>query len=567
MNDSHENASLFLMQSTLGADYETIDAVTRQGIENWLDAQLDGNVQAGDSYLEGTQTVWNVFRKALLDTHGEAAINGAGNDPALPYWYYFRMAWWDKALSTQTEQLVRQRVAQALSEIIVISDKSNLQLNALGMASFYDILYKNAFGSYRDILEAVSLHPVMGVYLSHMNNAKEDPANNIHPDENYAREIMQLFTIGLHELNADGSEKKDANGNPIPTYDNGDIKQLAKVFTGFKAASYEFEWNSNFGYNGTPVLFNNGVSKTYKTVPFINMTQSMVAEEQYHDKTAKSLLGGRINIPKDQSAVDDVRKAVSDLMHHPNTAPFIAKRMIQQLVTSNPSPSYVSAVAARFGTQGDMKAMVKEILTHSEARNAHKLKSPFLRATQILKGFNASNRSGKHWVIGDSIDYTLNQHVCSAPTVFNFYLPDYAPHGPVADAGLVAPEFQIHNSATAIGYVNLMYQWCFGGFLPSVSTVINSTLTNVPELEFEKLEQNLLDKLHFDFSTEIEMARQNRFDDLIERISLILTGAPYVPFKAQIKEAFANYTYQPEWVVQTVVFMIVISPEFTVLKG
>ena len=568
MKIKYEEAAKFMMQSTLGADKKNIKYLSLKGINFWLNEQFSSNVKSSETFLSHTQSIWNHFRKSFLSNYKEEYINGIGNDPALPYWYYFRMAWWEKSLTDDRSNMLRSRIAQALSEIVVISDKSNLQLDALGMASFYDILYKNAFGRYGDILEEVSMHPTMGVYLSHINNQKENKSKNIHPDENYAREIMQLFTIGLNELNTDATEKIGKNGQPIPTYTNKDIKEMAKVFTGLKASSYQFEWDSAMGgFNNYKIDFEDGVSKKYKTIPFINMVEPMESEEAYHDKSAKILLNGKVNVPANQTTKKDIQKVVRDLIKHPNTAPFISKKMIQQLVTSNPSPKYVKDVAKAFGINGDMKAMIKAILTHIEAKKGQKLKSPFLRATQILKSFNVYNNSKKLWIIGDSLDYLLQQHVLSSPTVFNFYLPDYTPHGEIEDAGMVAPEFQIHNSATSIGYVNLMYNWCFGGNLPMVSTVINSKITNIPELDWETLEKNIKDKLHLDFSYEVSLAKEKKFDELIEHLSMTLTGEKNVEYKKDIKQAFKNYDYQPQWVVQTIVFMIVIAPEFTVLKG
>lgn len=568
MKNIYESSSLFMMQATLGASRSEIESVASIGIDNWLDEQLNTELENKDTFLSKSKSIWSEFKSKLLSKHGESAINGIGNNPALPYWYYFRMAWWDNTLNEDALHVVRSRIAQALSEIIVISDKSSLELDSLGMASFYDILYRNAFDSYGDILKEVSLHPAMGVYLSHMNNTKEDISRNIHPDENYAREIMQLFSIGLNELNPDGSEKMGSDGKPIPTYTNKDIKELAKVFTGLKASKYSYEWNGILdGFNNTPVFFEDGVSKAHKTVPFVDMVEPMVSEESYHDKSEKILLGGRVHVAAGQSAVADIHKVVDDLMNHPNTAPFISKKMIQQLVTSNPSNSYVRDVARAFGKSGNMKEMVRAILTHPEVKSGTKLKSPFLRATQILRAFGANNSSKKLWMVGDNINSTLQQHVLSSPTVFNFYLPDYSPHGDIESSDLVAPEFQIHNASTSIAYVNLMYQWLFANALPAVSTVISSTLNNVPELEWSVLEKNTQDRLKFDLSYEISMAKESRFDELISHLGLVLTGSSDLSFKNEIKEAFANYESQSEWVVQTIIFMIVIAPEYTVLKG
>ena len=197
---NRQDTATFLMQATLGADQETINQVNQQGAANWLEQQLNHTYRTADSFQTKTSEIWQYFRRKLLAQVGGDSryLDGNGNGAALPYWFYWRMAWWHKTLTADAESLVRHRIAQALSEIIVISDQSNLQLDAEGMASFYDLFYQHAFGHYDELLTAVSLHPCIGTYLSHMNNQKADPSRNIHPDENYAREIMQLFTCLLY---------------------------------------------------------------------------------------------------------------------------------------------------------------------------------------------------------------------------------------------------------------------------------------------------------------------------------------------------------------------------------
>lgn len=581
-----ERASRFLMQATLGANYSTIEQVATTGPTQWLTQQLNHTVANGDSFLQKTSSIWQDFRARLLAQVGgdSSRLDGAGNAAALPYWLYWRMAWWQRTLAKgsnesagfeyNSENMVRHRVAQALSEIIVISDASNLELDAEGFASFYDLLYKHAFGSYSDLLGDISLHPCMGAYLTHMNNQKADEAKNIHPDENFAREIMQLFSIGLFELNPDGSRKKDADGNDIPTYTNADITELARVYTGIKAASYDYEWpnfDNDWPYiQGQPVSFDEGVDLQYRRIPFVDMISLMSSDENYHDQGAKRLLNGHIDLPAGQSTVKDIRDVAKQLTSHPSTAPFVAYRLIQQLVTSNPSPSYVQSVAEAFGRNGDLKATVRAILTHDEAANGVKLKSPALRTTQILRAFNAYNDSGKMWVLGERLKASVDQHVMSSPTVFNFYLPDYQPHGAIEDANQVAPEFELHTSSNSVNYANLMYQWFFGEDLPPVSTVLHAQDETLPEVDFTRL-TNAADKLKLDLSVEEAMAANGEYDALIERISLLLTGSSNIAIKARIKEAFDGFKDDPvngpKWVVQTVLFMISISPEFTVLGG
>lgn len=573
----------FLQQATLGADAQLQSAVAKQGIEPWLRQQFGERLQSQHTYEQACDDIWQDFRRRLKRAHGEWAINGDGNDPALPYKWYFHMAWWQQTLGSD-KHLLRQRTAQALSEILVVSDNSSLELDAIGMASYYDLLFKHAFGSYADLLYDVAMHPVMGVYLSHMNNRKADKARHIHPDENFAREIMQLFSIGLYELNADGSLRLDAQGQSIPTYDNDDIKQLARVFTGLKAESYQYEWNTSFwqsSYNGYKVGFNDGVDKTYKTVPFVNMTQPMQVDEAYHDRGPKRLLNGHIQLPGGERGAREIRKVVDRLVAHPSTAPFIAKKLIQQLVTSNPAPDYVQSVAQKFGSKGDLQATIYEILTYPQRHavgdistagdlKSQKLKSPILRATQLLRAFNVHNRSGKLWLTGDDIEEMLQQHPLSSPTVFNFYKPDYVPHGYLAEDGLVAPEFELHTSANAINYVNLVYYWMFGGYLPGVSTEISSAAgqINVPELRQEQMRQHTRDQLRFDFGRYIAKAKDiSHHDELIDDMSMLLAAQRNLPIKGAIKRAFNNYRDQPEWVVQTIAFMLAISPEFTVQEA
>ncbi|SPJ29285.1 DUF1800 family protein [Falsiruegeria mediterranea] len=590
MKNTLDSTSRFLMQATLGADQKLLETVSNQGIEPWLSDQLKHKPGSTRVFEKSTRAIWQDFRKRLVATHGARALDGDGNNPALPYKWYFHMAWWDHTLSSK-DDLLRQRMAQALGEILVISDQSSLELDSIGFASYYDLLYKHAFGSYVDLLYDVSMHPMMGIYLSHMHNQKANKRKNIHPDENYAREIMQLFSIGLFELNQDGSEKLDAKGKPIPTYDNRDIKELARVFTGLLPAAYEYEWTNGFweqSYNGYQVGFDDGIEKAYKTVPFIDATKPMVVDEDYHDRRSKSLLNGRLTLPGGQKGPAEIRVAVEQLVAHPSTAPFIARNLINRLVTSNPSPDYIRTVSKAFGPTGDLKATLEAVLTYPLANEvsdkrlptarkvkdkmvqSQKLKSPLHRVTQLLLAFNAQNTSGKLWLLGDDLQEELQMHPMSAPTVFNFYKPDFAPHGPLQNAGLVAPEFELHTSATSVAYVNQMYYWFFGGFLPLVSTQIGSGAEQkmVMEMYPDTLWAQKNDALRFDLKAEIASAKSAATRDaLIDQMSILLTGRTSQKAKARIKAAFAQFSGNPDWVVQTIAFMIAVSPEFTVQEA
>ena len=340
---------------------------------------------------------------------------------------------------------VRQRIALALSEIFVISERQDtLFLNPAGRADYYDMLLRNAFGNYRDLLMDVTRHPAMGVYLSHLNNRRSDPALNRFPDENFAREVMQLFSIGLFELNLDGSQKLDSDLRPVPTYDNGDITEFAKVYTG---------------------LGPGGAKDSFGEEIFFDFTAPMRMYSKWHEPGEKLLLGGLI-LPAGQTALKDVEDAVDNLFNHPNVGPFFGRLLIQRLVTSNPTPEHIGRVAAAFdddgeGVRSDMKAVLRAILFDPESRGGSphfgRLQEPFVRYVALARMFRASSHSGLYMNSGFLADFLLNQHAGASPSVFNFFLPDHQPNGEITETGLVAPEFQISTDSTLIGMANLAF--------------------------------------------------------------------------------------------------------------
>jgi uncharacterized protein (DUF1800 family) len=445
-------------------------------------------------------------------------------DAVIPYWFYWKMAWWNNIM--KSDDHLRQRAAQALSQIFVISEKSNLQLSGPGMADYYDMLYKHAFGNFRDILYDVSLHPMMGFYLSHMDNPKADPARNIHPDENYAREIMQLFSIGLFELNQDGTRKVDSQGRDIPTYDNNDIKEFAKIFTGLTLPGYYWPWED---YSTLPPEFGN---KTFNTPASAITWKPMIAVEEQHQYGEKKLLNGKV-VPAGQTTLQDINDAVDNLFNHPNVGPFIGKLLIQRLVKSNPSPAYVSRVAAKFnnngeGVRGDMEAVFRAILSDSEALDCSweqnvehgKLREPLLRYTQAMRAFNATNQSGRMWNWGYLFDEAVDQGILASPSVFNFYLPDFQPNGPIADRDLFAPEFQIHTSATSINFINLAHDFFIKEYYMEIATHAGNSSHNAPS--FSPSDLDPVDFVYLDLTDELAISDDPKA--LVERINLILAG-------------------------------------------
>ncbi len=450
-------ASRFLMQSTLGYDMKIIHELADKGIEAWLDEQLE---KPAPDFIALT--------REAFDLSNLFELNVAGKDSSeistRPRWTHFEYAWWQYNAFNE-EDMIRERIAEALSEIFVISyQNGRLVGRGMALAGYYNILLKNAFGNYLDLLRDITYSPAMGNYLSHFNNPKTDTAENQHPDENYAREIMQLFSIGLYELNPDGSRKKDANGDFIPTYTNKDISEFAKIFTGLGASDVienMYRDTASFGmYWG-----------------FTDFTKPMKMYEEWHEPGEKHLLRG-VTVPEGQTGDEDIEMALQTLFNHPNVGPFIGKRLIQRLVKSNPSPKYIEDITNVFndngqGVRGDLKAVVRAILLHPEARDcewmtdptAGKMREPLMRYTHFARSLTKDQAYGNYWNVAYDYNIQVGQNMMGSPTVFNFYSPGFSPNGPLADAGLVGPEFEIHNTRSSVGYANYVFSWLFYDYI------------------------------------------------------------------------------------------------------
>ncbi|TAG10169.1 MAG: DUF1800 family protein [Verrucomicrobia bacterium] len=568
---SAKAAARFLLQAAFGPDQdsaadidqipENIEELMAMGYEAWIDDQLTRPVGTLRPMVQ-----WQNAQPSSAQIYNDRKQN----------------AWWGRAMGlpklrpdAATSQLpdpLRQRVAFALSQIFVISDRmEDLAVDPEGMAAYYDMLLGHSFGNFENLLRDVSVHPCMGIYLSHLGNRKADVVARTFPDENYAREVMQLFSIGLWMLQPDGTRVLSNGTNlgpsgetiplnqPIPTYDNSTITQFARVFTGL-------------AFGGTNVNF--GLYPRDFTVP-------MKGWDAEHDLAPKTLLLGtttpqRVASPGNTgtATMADVNAAISNLFNHPNVGPFLGRQLIQRLVTSNPSPAYVARVTAAFNAapRGDLGRTVKAILLDPEARDPvmiadptfGKLREPFLKTVNLARAFNASAPNGWYYLDAFTLDHV--EEPLKAPSVFNFYLPSYSPPGPIAAAGLVAPEFQIINASSGVMAANYywnqitagLHRWGVG--LASQNVTLNldqEMLLNVPASAVND---------PYPSTPALDP------DPLIRRLDLVLTGGTLTPRSFQIiREALIRIGPNSQWDwprsrLKLAIYLIVNSPEFAVQR-
>jgi len=448
---SRVQAARLLQQATFGVTLRDVERVQQLGIAGWIDDQItNAPTTLHRKYIEQIYADFNGPRTDLTYYYDSMNQFISGNNCTTPF---------ARAAIGGPDQL-RQRVAFALSQICVASRRDpGLENRPLSVSDFYDIFVRNAFGSYSTVLREVTLHPVMGRYLSHIGNQKARPEINQYPDENYAREVQQLFSIGLWELNQDGTRKLDTYGQPIPTYGNAQITEFARVFTGL--------WYGGQSWG------NGGWTDDDSSVPM-----QMWADK--HDFGAKTLLNG-LTIParpvSAENGMRDVDDALGNLFEHPNTGPFIGKQLIQFLVTSNPSSNYVGRISAVFvndgtGKRGNLAAVVKAILLDDEARNPRwhagapsfgRLKEPVQRAMAVARAGNLARYKNLIWWTWGEFNAAASQEPGYSPSVFNFYRPGYQPPGLLTANGLVGPAFQITDSYTSISFPNKLWEFTTEG--------------------------------------------------------------------------------------------------------
>ncbi len=483
-------AARFLRQATFGANRDAIANLIVQGYPAWIDEQF---AKPAVSHLATViadpvriASPWNVVMPSIWKQYFE------GDDQ------------------------LRQRVSFALSQIFVVSLNNNTLNDApCGTAAYLDILNRNAFGNARTLLKEITLNAAMGEYLSMKESTKADPVLQTQPDENYARELMQLFSVGTVMLDNDGSVRRDGSGNTIPTYSEDTVQEFARALSGWTFAGQDqqkpWRWLYPDIWDADPTLRAQkscaawGAPMEPWTATFRSVDDTRSIPGPAHDTGAKQLLSypgaphstlAAYQAPQPlleyvQNGLDQL---IDNVFHHPNVGPFLAKQLIQRLVTSNPSPAYVDRVAQQFndngqGVRGDLKAVIRAILLDNEARNAAlakqasygKLSEPVIRFVQLHRAFNATRPNGYRGLYDFSAATNLNQNPLRAPSVFNFYPPDYSPAGPLAQNGLLGPEFAITNSTSVAGFADFSKWGIIGGFDHGSSTPGNAM---IPDYSF-----------------------------------------------------------------------------------
>lgn len=527
---SADLAARFLMQAAFGPTPDDIARVQSLGFSGWITEQIAKPTTLHSTYIKAIHTDFFGQRSKPTYSYNESDQFINGNNMMTAF----------ARATIQGEDQLRQRVAFALSQIIVASRRdANLESRPLSMADFYDIFTRRAFGNYYDVLMEVALHPVMGRYLSHVGNEKADPSINRYPDENFARELMQLFTIGLWQLNPDGTRQVNGSGQNIPTYANQEITQLARVMTGL--------WFGGRDWG------NGGWTNEDHATP-------MTMNADRHDFGQKTLLNGFV-IPAraetTENGMRDISDAVRSLFNHANTGPFVCRQLIQFLVTDNPTPAYVQRVASVFanngsGTRGDLGAVVRAILLDDEAHNPAlsantasfgRLKEPVVRTMAMARAFGMKNEPDLLWWDWGDFLGAAKQEPTNSPSVFNFYRPDYKAPGLLTQNNVSGPVFQITDSYSSISFPNKIWDYIEAGF-----------------------EQWHTYSFPFDLSAETTLATTP--EKLLDRLNtLFCAGGMTLGTRAIILSNLNQIPAdQPEARARVAVYLVLTSPEGAVMK-
>ncbi|AMN50029.1 hypothetical protein AK823_09210 [Psychrobacter sp. P2G3] len=461
------SAARFLQQAQFSSTKAEIKDLKSIGINQWLNRQFSMPVEI-TAYNWLLQQGHNTKKNKYSDRPGD--------------W----MAWQQLLSSKDT---LRKRMALALSEILVLSSEQlSLPHRGFAIGAYWDLLNKYAFGSFRDLLKSVTLNLGMGAYLD-LRHSRRANDRGRRPDENYAREVMQLFTIGLVELNLDGTPKLH-NGEPIETYTQETVTNIARALTGWTVDN-----RSNVTKSDTYVEFTRN--------PMINIPSR-------HDTRSASFFG--VTVPEGSNGEQALEIVIDTLFNHSNVGPFISKQLIQRLVTSNPSPDYVSRVATIFnsndkGERGNLKSVLQAILTDKEARilpkehkpTIGKVREPMIRLIQWVHTFTNRRSISGEWMISTTISrkWGLGQSPLRAPSVFNFFDADYAPNtDDFTRNGIVAPELQLHNVTSTVSYINYIKRIIEKGVLYGfIETIIEIAPNYDEEMKLHDQPKKLVEHL------------------------------------------------------------------------
>jgi uncharacterized protein (DUF1800 family) len=507
------DAARLLEQATFGPTVAEANRVVQIGFPNWVDEQLNMPTITGYNNLVQLQQGQFVNYPVKLQ--------------------FFRNA-------TSAPDQLRQRVAWALSQIVVaanVGDQDGTGNPTAMVSQYHDILLRNAFGNYRTLLREMAVSPIMGTYLTLVNSQRANPATNTQPDENFIRELWQLFSIGTFRLNPDGSVQLDSQGRPLETYTIADIQEGARALTGWNYAAAAGQPNQG---NNNP----------------LNPFAPMIPNAANHDTGSKTLLNGQV-IPAGQTVEQDLDSVINNVFNHPNVGPFIGRQLIQHLVTSNPSPAYIARITAVFnnngqGVRGDLRAVVRAILLDSEARGNSKsapiygkLREPALFLTHLFRSLNCT---GGMWGIPQR-SRAMGQDVFSPPSVFSFYQPDFRII--VNGQPVVAPPAQLLTTSTIIQRMNLLNDFLFsppiqpGGDPNPTGSVTTSVV--------------------FDFAPWDQLAPNPA--QLVDRLNEALThNSMSAQMRQRVIDAVTSIQNNNRMRVQTAIFIIASSMQYQVQR-
>ena len=512
---SQPDAARFLSQATFGVrSVEEIEALRGEGYAHWLWRHFNTPTMVHTSYLE-----WQRLTREDLKPTQNMSYE----------------AIWQQWLFGEDQ--LRARVAFALSQILVVSNSAD-DLPPHAMSSYMDLLNQHAFGNFGELLHKVTLHPTMGYFLNMATSEKENEKAGIRPNENYAREILQLFSVGMVMLNADGSVQMDSTGRPVPSYNEDVVKGFAQAFTGWTFAASDKNFRE--------------LDESMES----NWFTPMRSNASYHSTGPKLLLEGAV-LPGGGTPEQDVAGAVRSAFNHPNVGPFIGRQLIQRLVTSNPSPAYIARITAAFnnngqGVRGDLRTVVSAVLLDAEARDPSlgangrfgKQREPVVRFANMMRGLGANSANGLNGIHElDNSDKSLGQSPLLSPTVFNFFQPSYTQAGPIMNAGLVAPEFQITTETTVVGGLNFFAGVIKGGGYGGGDSRLK--LNFAPLLALAADAAALIERLNLMFfNSQMSAATRGRLTTLLQAIN---ANQP----ESRVKSALIVTSLSPDFVIQT----------------